>query len=329
MKTALVVTSINAPNQELRAMAEGATKQHWDFVVVGDSKTPLFELEGCRFLSLEAQRNSTFKLGKLCPENTYARKNLGYLDVMRLGAEVIVETDDDNHPEAGFWAPRQVPVACKYVDFDGWVNTYAYFYNGNKEFIYPRGLPLPHARDPIPDGFQRCRASCLIQQGLANGDPDVDAVYRMTHQLPFWFEAGEPVFLGEGAWCPFNSQNTTWFREAFPLLYLPTYCSFRMCDIWRSFVAQRIMPGILFHSATVYQNRNEHDLHKDFLDEIPGYVNNDLIRTALLNLEFREGWDVFDKMTLCYATLVDMKLVKPFEMELLRAWISDVKAATL
>ena len=47
-----------------------------------------------------------------------------------------------------------------------------------------------------------------------------------------------------------------------------------MTDIWRSFVAQRVIHqghGILFHGRTVWQERNEHDLHRDFIDELPGY----------------------------------------------------------
>ena len=117
-----------------------------------------------------------------------------------------------------------------------------------------------------------------IQQGLANQNPDVDAIYRLVLPLPLDFVEAAPVALGKGAWCPFNSQNTTWWSEAFPLLYLPFHCSFRMTDIWRSFVAQRIAWengwSILFHNATVFQERNEHSLIRDFEEEIPGYLNN-------------------------------------------------------
>ncbi|MBV5271274.1 MAG: DUF288 domain-containing protein, partial [Afipia sp.] len=71
-------------------------------------------------------------------------------------------------------------------------------------------------------------------------NPDVDAIYRLTLPLPQSFREEQPVALGRNVWCPFNSQNTTWWKEAAPLLYLPSFCSFRMTDIWRSFVAQRI-----------------------------------------------------------------------------------------
>src|SRR5690348_18334068 len=100
----------------------------------------------------------------------------------------------------------------------------------------------------------------------------------MTLKLPVTFEKKSPLILGEGSWCPFNSQNTTWKKEAFPLLYLPSFCSFRMTDIWRSFIAQRIAWtcgwNIAFHAADVIQERNEHSLLKDFEDEIAGYMHN-------------------------------------------------------
>ena len=132
-----------------------------------------------------------------------------------------------------------------------------------------------------------------IQQGLADLNPDVDAIYRLTQPLPVSFQK-EPkrIALGHGSICPFNSQNTTWFREAFPLMYLPSYCSFRMTDIWRSFVAQRIAWtcgwNILFHEATVWQERNEHAIIKDFKDEISGYCNNREIMDRLMQLDLKE-----------------------------------------
>lgn len=66
-----------------------------------------------------------------------------------------------------------------------------------------------------------------------------------------------------------------------------------MTDIWRSFVAQRIAWendwAILFHEATVWQERNEHNLMKDFTDEVSGYLHNEPIGDALGELSLKEG----------------------------------------
>src|SRR5208283_4589196 len=97
-----------------------------------------------------------------------------------------------------------------------------------------------------------------------------------------------PISLGSNCWCPINSQNTTWFKEAFPLLYLPSYCNFRMTDIWRGLIAQRIAWNygwvVSYHNASVFQERNKHNLLKDFQEEIPGYLNNREIAKKLKNI---------------------------------------------
>lgn len=328
MPTTLVVTSINAPNTALRGLAKGCTKNGWDFIVAGDSKSPAdFAIDGCRFLSLDAQRQSGFNLAKLCPERSYTRKNIAYLEAIRSGATVIVETDDDNLPLDEFWYPRETLVSCKKVTADRWVNTYRYF---TPDFIYPRGLPLTHARAGVPKlgGFERIE--CPVQQGLADNDPDVDAVYRMLFPLPFHFSIDEgPIHLSEGSWCPFNSQNTTFFASVFPLLYLPAHCSFRMTDIWRSFVVQRILHarglGVLFHRPTVWQERNEHDLHRDFTDEIPGYVHNNRIREELINLSLKPDASLQSMIELCYEALIRNGWVGAEEENLLSAWFTDLQ----
>jgi hypothetical protein len=173
------------------------------------------------------------------------------------------------------------------------------------------------------------KLNCPIQQGLANKNPDVDAIYRMLMPLPVHFKDHEDIALGGGSWCPFNSQNTTWWKEAFPLLYLPSYCSFRMTDIYRSLIAQRIAKGngwpIMFHQATVEQERNQHNLMKDFVDEIPGYLQVESIGRYLDAISIKAGREhLHDAMTLCYTRLVEEKIFDAKEIELLHAWLKDL-----
>lgn len=271
-----------------------------------------------------------WSLARLLPERHYARKNLGYLEAISGGATVIVETDDDNIPEAEFWRRREPVVHARHVEQGGWVNAYRYF---TEDPIWPRGLPLECVRNAMPATNGPLPVHCPIQQGLADGDPDVDAIYRLTGDLPLQFERpAHPLALGPGSWCPINSQNTTWFQEAFPLLYLPSYCSFRMTDIWRGFIAQRIAHvngwSILFHSATVVQERNEHDLMKDFGLEVVGYLNNSAIRDALEDLALPAGAEFMgDNMMRCYGQLVRMGLLEARELVLLEAWLSDLAKA--
>jgi len=328
-KIALVVTSIAEPNAVLRTLAHGCRAHGYEFIVIGDAASPAdFQLEGCRFYGLAEQYKTGLKLARLCPTKHYARKNLGYLLALREGATMIRETDDDNLPYETFWEKRERRQSANTLAKHGWANVYRYFSESN---IWPRGFPLEHVKDEVPAlaSLPVDVNDCPIQQGLANENPDVDAIYRLVSSLPQSFRQGAGVALAEGSWSPFNSQNTCWWREAFPLMYLPAFCSFRMTDIWRSFVAQRIAWtnnwSVLFHEPNVRQERNEHDLLRDFRDEIPGYLHNKSICEALEKLPLRSGvGKLGENLQVCYEKLVSMGLVDRKELELVEAWLSDI-----
>jgi len=332
--SALVVTSISAPNQPMRDLAEGCLTHDVAFFVIGDSKSPAqYSLPGAEFFSLEQQRDTGFRFAALCPEKHYARKNVGYLLAIWAGAKVLVETDDDNLPRSDFWALRTRQQRVSRLDKNGWTNVYQYFTDAH---CWPRGLPLDafHRESPTFDLLQVELADCPIHQGLADEDPDVDAIFRLFFHRPVNFRSDRRVAFGPGTWCPFNSQNTTWWPDAYALMYLPAYCSVRMTDIWRGFVAQRIAWTnawcVLFHSPTVYQLRNEHDLMRDFRDEIPGYLNNRRIAEIFEQLPLQPGVEnIGDNLRLCYESLVKLELVDRKELALVDAWLEGLEQAGL
>lgn len=320
---AAVITTISLPTAALKALASSGMQ----VIVVGDEKTPLFCLEGCRYYDIQSQLATGLLTARSMPRNHYCRKNIGYLIAMQLAAAPILEPDDDNFPCVGFFAPRSRQVECGRLTDAGWVNVYRYFTDAA---IWPRGLPLRLIRNPAPalDRAPRLRVDAPIQQGLVNGDPDVDAVYRMVHGDSCHFRSGAQVALGRGSWCPFNSQNTAWWPEAYCLMYLPCRCSFRMTDIWRSFVAQRIAWendwSILFHGPTMRQTRNEHDLMRDFAEEMPGYLHNERICERLAALKLLPGRDrIPENMRSCYAAMIELGVLPQQEMALLDAWLAD------
>jgi hypothetical protein len=273
-----------------------------------------------------------FRYAALCPENSYVRKNIGYLQAAADGAGVIVETDDDNLPLDEFWRARSRKVAGGLFTKPGWANVYAHFCDG---FIYPRGFPLDLAVGSMADGgipLENTAAICPIQQGLAAESPDVDAIYRLMHPGVPVFKNSSPIILAETVWCPFNSQNTVCFREAFPLLYLPAFCTFRVTDIWRGLVAQRVLWScgwkVSFHSADVRQIRNPHDLLSDFELEVPVYLHSKKMAAALQELELEPGASAIARnLRRCYDALVEWKLVGPQEPELLDAWLTDLEVS--
>ena len=326
MKSSLVVTTINHPTEALIMLAEGALKNSVDLIIVGDTKTPSdFKLSGSSFFSYDSQLSLPYKYSSSCPTKHYCRKNIGYLIAMSNYSDVIIETDDDNLPYANFWTQptfvNKLPISPK----ANHVNIYQYF---SDESIWPRGFPLElvNARFDF-DNLLLTEVFTPIIQGLANTNPDVDAIYRLTSKLPIDFVKNKSIALDIGSFCPFNSQNTTWSSCAFPLLYLPAYCSFRMTDIWRSFVAQRIAFeygwSVLFMSPTVWQDRNEHNLMSDFIDEIPGYKNNLNIVDQLcaLSLDPSET-EIISNLRKCYELFVALGLVDEDELKLLELWNS-------
>ena len=324
---AVVVTTINPPTRAVREIQARTPELSARFHVIGDSKSPPdFDLPGAAYLDLAAQAATGFRFAGLCPTRHYARKNIGYLAAIREGATVIVETDDDNIPRDGFWAPRRRAVTAPLVARPGWCNVYRYFTDA---LIWPRGLPLDRIKDAVePLGAPVAGLDCPIQQGLADENPDVDAIYRLILPLPLDFADGT-VVLDRGVWCPFNSQNTTFFEPAFPLLYLPYHCSFRMTDIWRSFVAQRLCWEngwrLMFHGSTVFQERNEHDLMRDFADEVPGYLHNERIRKTLEDLALTGGEGALgDDLIACYRALIGLGVVGAEEAPLVAAWVEDL-----
>jgi hypothetical protein len=328
MKTkAIVITTINPPTSAVKKIA--ATCPEWEFLVVGDRKTPAdWQWPNVTFLDTAEQIASGGAFAVACPFNHYARKNVGYLRAIANRVELIAETDDDNIPYDSFLQSIGRSVKARQVQKRGWENVYMHF---TDDKIWPRGFPLelivPSLKAKTPLSGEST-FDCPVQQYLADGDPDVDAVYRLTIEAETKFRPGS-VVLGEGCYCPFNSQNTIWWPEAYPLLYLPAYVSFRMTDIWRSFIAQVCLYAmgkhLAFRDATVFQERNQHSLIADFRDEVPGYLHNTRIIEILSALSLSsDPADAARNLGECYQALISAGIVPEKEMRLVELWIQAV-----
>jgi hypothetical protein len=323
----IVVTTINNPTAPIYSLAKGAIKNNIKLIIIGDTKTPKdYYVEGATFLSIEAQESKFKNFCSVLPKSHYTRKNVGYLEAISNGSICIQETDDDNFPYDSFWNNFESNILCEEFTSVPWANAYALF---SDKRIWPRGLPLEyvHQSKPIPTKRGFISKSGLIIQGLADENPDVDAIFRLVLDLPVSFIKRQPIIFQPGSWCPFNSQNTIFSRDVFPLLYLPSMCSFRMTDIWRSFVAQRCMwevsEGIIFTSSTVWQERNEHNLFNDFKQEIDGYLLNDKIRIELDKLTLNTK-DFSINLRKCYESLVKAELLPQDELMILYKWCDEI-----
>ncbi len=341
-----VVTTIQKPTDSIEQLAAVLRAAGSTLLVIGDKKGPVnFELDGAEFVSLTEQLQLPFKLAKLLPTGHYSRKNIGYLIAQHRGASCIYETDDDNAP-AAHWRIHNARVQthkAKTNNTTGWYNVFKLF-SKTDDIIWPRGFPLDCLRASLGKPFEidekTIEIEAPIQQGLVNNSPDVDALWRLLFDRKFNFNSNNisistnntniGVFLDRNMWCPFNSQNTWWWPVAYPLMYLPSFCSFRMTDIWRSFIAQRCLweigSGLFFHEPDVIQQRNEHNLMQDFQDEIPGYMGNSKLCNILEQIQLHSGIAaVADNLITCYTELVQAGFFPDKELALVKAWVDDIK----
>ena len=318
----VVITSIFSPTPAINGFAE---IKGWQVIVVGDKKTPKgWACDGVRYLADSDQTVEKFSIASALPWNHYSRKMIGYLEAIWAGADIIVDTDDDNIPKAG-WEILPFEGCFQHSTEEGYVNIYRYFCD---DPVWPRGFPLRHVLSDRQIGEFPDEASVGVWQFLADEDPDVDAVYRLVVNKAISFKERSPIILAPGAICPFNSQNTAFRKEVFPLLYLPAFVNFRFTDILRGLIAQPILwkfgYRLGFGGATVRQERNLHDFMEDFIDEIPMYTHCegivDVVEEAISDCETIAG-----SLVAAYESLNDQGIVEVRELELLSLWLEDLK----
>jgi len=344
MKKCLVVTTINAPTAALQHSVRLASNANCETVIVGDTKTPEgFTLSDANFLSLGAQSRLGFRIYESLPTATYSRKMIGYLHALKRGAELIYETDDDNSLYQHFFDETLMISPARTIGQPGFVNHYRFF---TSEMVWPRGLPLdeiinhdhsaPLQKKSDFRNGERYVQSFGVVQGLADGNPDVDAVFRLTQAqfdyLNFHFHKAEPLAVSGASrsWLPLNSQVTIWPRRSAVLLYLPVTCSFRMTDIWRGYIAQRVFHeldiAVLLAGPMAFQDRNQHDLMNDFADEIEGYLGYRRFVEVLDSVEL-SGLSIEEQLKILYRRLVEAGFFQEIELQYLEDWIHDVQGA--
>ncbi len=327
MKKAIVITSVFNPTE---AVISFSKMNDYQLIVVGDRKTPAdWICKNVDYLSIDKQEKLNFETAGLLPYNHYCRKMLGYLKAIKNGAEFIIDTDDDNIPKDDWSFPEFENKFRCVTENKGFINIYQWF---TSQRIWPRGLPLQlvNTQFDLKSLMETRDCKVGIWQGLADEDPDVDAIYRLTSDKPCYFNESGPVVLGKGTICPFNTQNTMVRQELFPLLYLPTYVTFRFTDILRGLVAQPIMwlygYQLGFIKATVIQKRNLHDYMKDFISEIPMYEQGEKVISLVSNVISAKE-TIETNLFNAYKSLLKEKIVIEKELKTLEAWLKDIKTA--
>lgn len=318
MNSWVVITTINPPRKRLFEFLNFG----WKIVIIGDAKTSEIEWEeinnqSLHYLSLATQEKIFPELSKLIGANTYARKNIGYLYAASQGADRIFDTDDDTFPREGFYdfvenSPNSRRIN---VEGEGFFNPYLEF--APNSGLWPRGYPLdliskdrwnqnPNLQLENSDNSTELE----VIQTLVNLEPDLDAIYRMTVSdeiLDFpiekvIYEIKNPVFS------PGNTQSTLWLnKEKFEYLYIPITVSFRFCDIFKMYVAQRFC-SFAYAGFWTDQTRNPHVYMRDFESEIECFLNVRGLTETLKEIQTSRLRNV-------YKSLLASKLCKSVDLE--------------
>ncbi len=275
MKKFIVTTTIQPPTE---ATIKYSEMDGWELVVVGDKKTPhqAYKELNCIYLHPEEQENLNKDLSDSIGWNCIQRRNMGFLFTFLNGADVMATVDDDNIPY-DFWGEdlyidKELDVII-YESENGYFDPLSATKHND---LWHRGYPIemvPTKNRIKTVGYEKRKV--LVQADLWNGDPDIDAICRLSKQPEVEFEIKEPFASNQIS--PFNSQNTFISREVIP--YYMMYPNVgRMDDIWASYNVQKQFPNsVIYNKASVYQKRNEHDIVLDLEREIIGYRNTLLL----------------------------------------------------
>lgn len=339
MKTALVLTTINVPDVlKLYRSCEPSVR----FFVVGDRKSDdaatnalIDNIPSSTYYSFERQQELGYGTNAMLPENCIQRRNLGFLEAVKWGAEVIVSIDDDNIPFGLDYfgeMNRRLQWSFNGLQFTGHPDTW--FDAGYLLTPYAKHRGIPHDAQREGNIASVTKLRIGVAAGLCLGDPDIDAVTRIAnHPIVENVNAlgAAGIAVHSKTWTVFNSQNTSILRELIPAWGMVPHTG-RFDDIYASLIVQRIMRDremhVCFGKPCVWQSRNEHNLVKDLRNEIDGYETIGKL-AGLLDMLILPNKSVIADCRIIWDAIKAANLM-PFEaIGAMYAWLADCEALGL
>ena len=284
--------------------------------------------------------------------NHFGRKNVGYLYAIMHGAKLIWDFDDDNLLK--FWIPGAAPPGAPSLD--------AAIPKNDKELIdvlepkdhnwptynpypvlgaptlpsWPRGLPLDDIKVPNCSNTKlhsvKIKASSIgVLQSLAEYQPDVDAIYRLTMPVPFFFnrpKEDKHLMIPKGSLTPYNAQATLHFRAGFFGLFLPVTVAGRVSDILRSYITERLFWDVglqlgFIARPLVVQDRNVHSNIGDLNSEWDLYIKSKQLIKFLL--EWRgTGQTIVERTEELWIALYQRQYLELHDVELVQLWLQSL-----
>jgi len=306
MKKYIVTTTINEPTIATKKFCKIAVEKDFTFVIVGDTKTPhesykKLENPNVIYLPPEQQEELYKELSDTIGWKSIQRRNIGFIYAYDQGADIVATIDDDNIPYDS-WGDNILVGQNVEIDLFSHKtsNVFDPISPTNHSDLWHRGYPIelvPNKNNIEYKG--KTTRKILIQADFWDGDPDIDALCRLSKMPVCRFNKFSP--FGSNQIAPFNSQNTFLSREVLPYYAVLPHAG-RMDDIWGAYIVQHYFPNsVVYNRATVYQDRNEQDLVTNLENEVIGYRNtlnliNDLKNfTDYLPKASLKFWDVYIK----------------------------------
>lgn len=270
MKKVIVTTTINNPTI---AIDKFDAMPDWELIVIGDLKTPPgYKLNRGTYWSPEMQEKYDKQLSDAIGWNCIQRRNFGLVIANDMQADVVALIDDDNIPLAHWGQNIMVGKDVEVNYYESTLTAFDPIGATNYPQLWHRGFPLQLLSKRDYSSKSKRIVHCDIQADFWNGDPDIDAICRMEHAPECNFD--DQYFpLAANKIAPFNSQNTFISKTVLKDYFLFPHIG-RMDDIWAAFYVQAKGFNVVFGKASVYQDRNVHDLVKDMKQEYLGYESN-------------------------------------------------------
>ena len=276
----IITTTINPPTIATLKFCEIAEKKDFKFVIIGDLKTPHNEyysltkkFKNVIYLSPEIQDELYPELSKIIGWKTIQRRNIGFVYAYKNNAEIVATVDDDNIPYDS-WGD-EILIGNE-IEVDLYENFSCPYFDSisvtNQKDLWHRGYPIEFLKFKNDIEYKgKTKITPLIQAEFWNGDPDIDAICRLSKRPIVKFNDFDTFTTNQLT--PFNSQNTFLHRSVLKYYSVFPYIG-RMDDIWGGYVTQNYFKNsIIFKRPSVYQKRNPQDLIKNLENEIIGYRN--------------------------------------------------------
>lgn len=270
MKKYIVTTTINTPTKATIAFSK---MPDWTLIVVGDKKTPHEEYKkiNCIYLDPDYQYQKYTKLSDSIGWNTIQRRNIGFVEAYNLGAEVVATVDDDNIPYKNWGENLYIGQEIECDLYEPKLDVFDPLSITKSNNVWHRGFPIEYV--PFRHSVEylgKTKRKVLIQADLWDGDPDIDAIARLSFKPIVKFSEITAPYCSNKI-SPFNSQNTFISREVLKDYAVLPFIG-RMDDIWGAYILQSKFPNsVIYNCSTVYQDRNKQDLITNLEKEIIGY----------------------------------------------------------